>query len=122
MRPGGVYNPATNSIRVVPYGLEDSSPDFIVALRRGGVALMVGLETKAPARSRAQTSRNAMGGGGGPAFSSTPCRAELRRYWPSRMRVEEKAVSSPDHRGAVEEKTRRPSMPATAAADDAGAH
>lgn len=42
------YNPATNSIRVVPYGLEDGSPDFIVALRRGGVALMMGLETKAP--------------------------------------------------------------------------
>jgi len=45
------YDPATNSFRHVDYGLEDGSPDLILALRKHGGAMMIGMELKAPGKA-----------------------------------------------------------------------
>lgn len=45
------YDPNTNSFRYVNYGLEDGSPDLVIALKITIGALFVGMELKAPGKA-----------------------------------------------------------------------
>ncbi len=45
------YEPNTNSFRYVNYGLEEGSPDLILALKKKAYAVFCGLELKAPGKA-----------------------------------------------------------------------
>lgn len=44
------YEPSTNSFRYVNYGLEEGSPDLVLALKKRAFAVFCGMELKAPGK------------------------------------------------------------------------